>query len=397
MEGTGHEKITRQESQQEDNQQWIVETLGLMPLSPDDSNQQDSRLYKVELPEVSDKERIFDVNLLQEIFSGYELKQSESVIRGKGDTTLFTTSGIQRVESMLHGLMPLEKEPFIVYQPVLRSQYIDFANEGSSSSFTNITLACIAAERKDFHNSCEQALQLLAELGFTSDDVEVKIEEEEAAWGDRTFKNTSLTLTCRGVEIGECIYSQDFPFSDTEKGNIVDFGIGLERLLWSQKNTTTPFLSAHLSTYDSLEEKGLSRDRIASIVDAVRSMTLIALEGVTPSNKNQGYRFRQLSKRFVSRSLGISSDAEEIIRSSYEEWTKYGHTARRKLDEVIEMVSVENDRNHNRKILDYLKEKHGMDFDVNINQSAEQFLDQLSFSINRQELDGLIENISYEE
>jgi hypothetical protein len=368
-----------------------------MPLSPDDSNQQDSRLYKVELPEVSDKERIFDVNLLQEIFSGYELKQSESVIRGKDDTTLFTTSGIQRVESMLHGLVPLEKEPFIVYQPVLRSQYIDFANEGSSSSFINITLACIAAERKDFHNSCEQVLQLLAELGFTSDDVEVKIEEEEAAWGDRIFKNTSLTLTCRGVEIGECIYSQDFPFSDTEKGNIVDVGIGLERLLWSRKNTTTPFLSAHQSTYDSLEEKGLSRDRIASIVDAVRSMTLIALEGVTPSNKNQGYRFRQLSKRFVSRSLGISPGAEEIIRSSYEEWTKYGHTARRKLDEVIEMVSVENDRNHNRKILDYLKEKHGMDFDVNINQSAEQFLDQLSFSINRQELDGLIENISYEE
>lgn len=334
---------------------------------------------------------------LKNSFESFDFIESENIIRPITDTTLFTTSGIQRIESLLRDQENIEEINTAVFQPVLRSQYIDNVSEGNTSSFTNFTAMSTSVTTGDFLQSIRQVVDLLPRAqNDNTQNLRLRIEENNAHWGSKEFKNTVVSFLFNSIEIGECVFIKDFPYGKESKLDIIDIGLGIERLRWSLEEPGTPFLVSYSEIYQQLEAKGVSRDDIVGIIDPIRSMTLIALDGAKPSNKNHGYRFRQLSKRMTTRTQGLDIVVDNIIKIAYEEWMEFGHKPTLELEEVTEIVSTENQRNYNRSLLDQLASSKNIKLKININQSTSSFIAQLRYSLNDEDINNLIRNEHYD-
>ena len=130
----------------------------------------------------------------------------------------------------------------------------------------------------------------------------------------------------RFMEIGNSVFMQyrreeDGTFSELEKKN-VDFGGGLERIAAAALGSFDVFkISLIKPIIDRLEEiSGKSydnnTDEMRVIADHIRGAYLLAAQGLTPSNKTQGYAMRRLLRRAILRALdlGISSNfLSEIV------------------------------------------------------------------------------------
>jgi len=101
---------------------------------------------------------------------------------------------------------------------------------------------------------------------------------------------------------------------------------------------------------------------------------------------------RQLSKRFISRNVGINLDFLELINISYEYWKKWGAPFNLNKEEVSKVISQENERNWNGLFLLKLKEYSDFDIYVNINQTSVDFLQQINASLPK-EAKGIIDKI----
>ena len=124
----------------------------------------------------------------------------------------------------------------------------------------------------------------------------------------------------RFMEIGNQVFMQykrneDGTFSELAKKN-VDFGGGLERIAAAAIGSFDVFkISLMKPIIDKLEEiSGKSydnnTDEMRVIADHIRGAYLLAAQGLTPSNKTQGYAMRRLLRRAILRALdlGISSN-----------------------------------------------------------------------------------------
>ena len=130
----------------------------------------------------------------------------------------------------------------------------------------------------------------------------------------------------RFMEIGNQVFMQyrrneDGTFSELEKKN-VDFGGGLERISAAAIGSFDVFkISLMKPIIDKLEEiSGKSydnnTDEMRVIADHIRGAYLLAAQGLTPSNKAQGYAMRRLVRRAILRALdlGISTNfLSEIV------------------------------------------------------------------------------------
>ena len=139
----------------------------------------------------------------------------------------------------------------------------------------------------------------------------------------------------RFMEIGNQVFMQykrleDGSFEELKKKN-VDFGGGLERIAAAAIGSYDVFkISLMKPIIDKLEEiSGKSydnnTDEMRVIADHLRGAYLLSAQGLTPSNKTQGYALRRLIRRAILRALdlGIASDflAEivPIVASNYAE------------------------------------------------------------------------------
>ena len=137
----------------------------------------------------------------------------------------------------------------------------------------------------------------------------------------------------RFMEIGNQVFMQyrrnaDGTFSELEKKN-VDFGGGLERIAAAAIGSFDVFkISLMKPIIDKLEEiSGKSydnnTDEMRVIADHIRGAYLLAAQGLTPSNKTQGYAMRRLIRRAILRALdlGIStnflSEIVPIVAANY--------------------------------------------------------------------------------
>ncbi|MBR2993923.1 alanine--tRNA ligase [Candidatus Saccharibacteria bacterium] len=139
----------------------------------------------------------------------------------------------------------------------------------------------------------------------------------------------------RFMEIGNQVFMQyrrneDGTFSELAKKN-VDFGGGLERIAAAAIGSFDVFkISLMKPIIDKLEEISGKKydnntDEMRVIADHIRGAYLLAAQGLTPSNKTQGYAMRRLIRRAILRALdlGISANflAEivPIVAENYKE------------------------------------------------------------------------------
>ncbi len=129
----------------------------------------------------------------------------------------------------------------------------------------------------------------------------------------------------RFLEIGNQVFMQ---YKRTEKGfeplakKNVDFGGGLERIAAAANDNPDVFsISLLQPIIDKLEEISGKKyeshlESMRVIADHLRAATFLAVDGVTPSNKEQGYVMRRLLRRAMVKAfnLGVEQNfMQEIV------------------------------------------------------------------------------------
>ncbi len=143
----------------------------------------------------------------------------------------------------------------------------------------------------------------------------------DTAWGEQCHPNCDCG---RFIEIGNSVFmaykrTQE-GFEPLEKKN-VDFGGGLERIAAAAINSPDMFkISLLWPIIEKLQElSGKDYDAHTNdmriIADHLRGAVFLAVDGVAPSNKEQGYVARRLMRRAILKAfnLGIEQDFIEQI------------------------------------------------------------------------------------
>lgn len=157
----------------------------------------------------------------------------------------------------------------------------------------------------------------------------------------------------RFMEIGNSVFMEyvktEAGFNKLPKQN-VDFGGGLERIAAAQLNSPDVFkISLLRPIIDKLEEiSGKKYDShtesMRVIADHLRAATFLAVDGVKPSNKEQGYVMRRLVRRAIrfAFELGVEQNFMEqvvpVITDLYKDDFPEVAAAR---DQVIEILVKE--------------------------------------------------------
>lgn len=146
--------------------------------------------------------------------------------------------------------------------------------------------------------------------------------EHDTKWG----KNCHVNCDCgRYMEIGNSVFME---YLRTEKGfeklpaQNVDFGGGLERISAAKNNNPDVFkislLWPIIEKLEKLSDKSYDThtESMRVIADHLRAATFLAVDGVVPSNKEQGYVMRRLMRRAILKAfdLGIEQNfMEEVV------------------------------------------------------------------------------------
>jgi alanyl-tRNA synthetase len=146
--------------------------------------------------------------------------------------------------------------------------------------------------------------------------------EHDTKWGERCHPNCDCG---RFVEIGNSVFMEylrtESGFEKLPKRN-VDFGGGLERIAMASINSPDVFkISLLWPIIEKLQElSGKSYESHTNsmrvIADHLRGSVFLAVDGVRPSNKEQGYVMRRLVRRAVrfAFELGIEQNfLQEIV------------------------------------------------------------------------------------
>ncbi len=145
--------------------------------------------------------------------------------------------------------------------------------------------------------------------------------QHDKKWGEHCHPNCDCG---RFMEIGNSVFMEyvktDKGFDRLPKQN-VDFGGGLERIAAAALNSPDVFkISIVWPIIEELEKRsGKNYDShtesMRVIADHLRAATFLAVDGVTPSNKEQGYVMRRLVRRAIrfAFELGIEQNFLEFV------------------------------------------------------------------------------------
>jgi alanyl-tRNA synthetase len=174
--------------------------------------------------------------------------------------------------------------------------------------------------------------------------------EHDTKYGEHCHPNCDCG---RFMEIGNSVFMEyvkaESGFEKLPKQN-VDFGGGLERIAAAKLNSPDVFkISLLQPIIDKLEEiSGKKYDShtesMRVIADHLRAAAFLAVDGVKPSNKEQGYVMRRLVRRAVrfAFELGVEQNfLEQIVPVIADLYVNDYPEVAAKRDEVIEILVKE--------------------------------------------------------
>ena len=218
----------------------------------------------------------------------------------------------------------------------------------------------------------------------------------------------------RFMEIGNQVFMQyrrkdDGTFEELEKKN-VDFGGGLERIAAAAIGSFDVFKTSLMKPIiDKLEEiSGKSydnnTDEMRIIADHLRGAYLLSAQGLTPSNKAQGYALRRLIRRAILRALDLGiaqnflSEIIPIVSEIYKdlpdniltnradalavlekEEKAFRQTLNKGLREMQKMIAKDEDNILTGDDLFKLQDTYGFPFEVSV---EECFREKIKLSEN---------------
>lgn len=145
--------------------------------------------------------------------------------------------------------------------------------------------------------------------------------EHDPKWGEKCHPNCDCG---RFMEIGNSVFMEyvrtEAGFEKLPKQN-VDFGGGLERIAAARMNTPDVFkvslLSPIIEQLEHISGKSYEShtESMRVIADHLRAASFLAVDGVVPSNKEQGYVMRRLLRRAIrfAFELGIEQNFLQAV------------------------------------------------------------------------------------
>ena len=213
----------------------------------------------------------------------------------------------------------------------------------------------------------------------------------------------------RFMEIGNQVFMQyrrleDGSFEPLEHKN-VDFGGGLERIAAAKIDSPDVFqISLMKPIIDKIEEiSGKKYDENTAsmrvIADHLRSAAFLAVDGCTPSNKEQGYVMRKFIRRAMAKAfdLGIEDNfVEQIIPVIVDIYAPDYQEVAEKGDEII-AVMVKEEKAFRRTLRKGLRELEKFSKDGLTGVELFQLYDTFGFPLELSTEEAVRRNISLSE
>lgn len=259
---------------------------------------------------------------------------SSSIINPKKDT-LFIGAGLQTIINMHSSGKDVNGMRYIT-QPCLRVNAIEKVGvkDGYSTSFVNICTEQLNASGEEHLQHLENWFNFLSKNGLYIG--HLRLVEDHSWEGGKDLEGNSLLIYYSDLQIGDAVFVR----SKTGGLTISDIGFGLERLCWAVNKTDSYYES--IGPYYELKKNGILS------LDLLRSLSLMTLNGVEPSNHNEGYRFKQFIKRYAENSSEINPSY--LINFYSDFWKKFTPTALSK-----DVDGIVRGELHKQKIADICK------------------------------------------
>ncbi len=339
--------------------EYLTSNIGLVR-QPDGKYLLNERVYS---------EDIQDENSLEHI----PTIKPDKVLRPEGDTTIFTSAGIQHIETLERDKISLEGEKFKIAQPVIRSQFMDKIREGYSTAFIDETVAQLGVSDEDFFSMCKQMV-----INSLNHDTDIQkyyltIEIQDDRWGQKKFTKLVVTLYYDGNEVSEGVHIDKFPKNDGQTISVSEICHSAERSNWiHRENKDQPYFIGFEEFYHPD-----NKDDVARIIDPVRTATLMFMQGVVPSHKDPGFRLRQLIKRFIERNADSSFPEERLLDLSYDFWLKSNVEEVVDKVETLELLRREMARAQNVYIVSRVERDIGKKIKVDVNLNTDEFIKRI--------------------
>jgi hypothetical protein len=225
--------------------------------------------------------------------------------------TLFMSAALQLLDPVVHNGLPAPAGPVVAAQPVIRLNCTPQvgAEDGFSTSFVNVASEEIVGSVDGYARHLQAWLGAFRRLGL--DESRLTLIAEPVRFRGGIHEGNYLLFDYGGVELGEGIYIDT---THTRASlQVLDFGFGLERLLWALNGTPT--------YYDNFGPVTARIQRRYQLVDAARTTVLIASSGVEPGHRSHGYRLRSSVRRLRAGLAG--ADPVPLLRHAFDEWSAF--------------------------------------------------------------------------
>lgn len=296
---------------------------------------------------------------------GYVIEKPHEVANNKD--TIFISAGIQPLLKKYRDGLLTANTNFFISQPVIRTQFINSLDEGTSLAFVNITSSSFNNSEAEHNKMIKDWYEFLYNVGLQKSKFSIQSDIYEKNWGDLIVHGKRIFHYYDGLEIGDTTF---FTKVLNESGKKVfesmsDLGFGLERIRWKKNDN---------SYYDLYSDSTHINSKVKAYLSAI---ALLAVNDIQPSNKNVGYRFRLFSKKLVNLLDGRSlyENERQYLVECIKYWMDWQQVTK---SNNISIILNEYTRNGNRYIIDKLTEMGYENlFGININISREEFVKRL--------------------
>ncbi len=245
--------------------------------------------------------------ILASTFTEHGIPQAPALPLRWNRETDFTISAIQALDPYLKRCSPYTYRQGYLPQPVVRfTGQRDRSGrlaDGFLTAFVNVSCVLPIRDASEHVRILDTWLTVLSRLGLHARHLE--IHGAAIPWQRREIRGITLRIAHDGLEIGDIVllWNESNPsFMAT------DLGSGLERLRWAITRRAWPSV-----VHGSLGERV---DPFA--LDIVRAATLIAGNGILPSDSGPGNALRRLARSIPAPSAALGLSA--AVRSAYAYW-----------------------------------------------------------------------------
>lgn len=295
--------------------------------------------------------------------------------------TVFITAGIQPSIDTYKKMNTEEKIVTFISQPVLRTQYLDSIDEGSSIAFINPTTAGFNINKSDYELMIRDWYNFFNQIGLNTEKIATKDRIYVTTWGDLSLKGISTFYyyykqNVGNIEIGDStyfdeVYSASGSYSKIK--TLSDIGFGLERLRWCT-------FEDEKSYFDIYSDSKNIESRSKGLISA---LSILGINNICPSQKDAGYRARHFSKKLVNEKNGNDLNIEErkYLVECLKYWANWEniYLTKEEARTIYSIIKKEFDRNCNSFLISKLNPKQKQLVKrVNVNLPRDEFEKRLT-------------------